>query len=230
MSLLRLWSAINNIGGLLLGGGAEKRRVILSSAGERLVLPVTPSVYDLEEGQKNPIVDILDFGEAQLMGNPKLKRLSFSGFFPLLKHDYPFAVGDAKSPAECVAQMEKWKEGKKPVRVIITDSPVNLMMMIESFTYKEQDGSRDIYYTLKFVEWKDLNTPLANNDKEVEKDTGLKKRPAAAERPSSMERARDALEASRRAYGDFTRWRGILRGGNAGAILHEVKRRTGGKQ
>ena len=145
----------------------------------------------MQTEQSNVVVDIIDFGEAQLLGNPKLKRLSFSAFFPHQRHDYPFVVGDKIKPSECVAKIEKWKEAKKSVRVIITESPFNFMMAIKSFDYREQDGSRDIYFDLDLIEWKDLNTPMANNDKQIDEDTGLKNRPVESTppRPNSIERA-----------------------------------------
>ncbi|MCB5725951.1 hypothetical protein [Mitsuokella jalaludinii] len=212
MSFLSIWNEINTLGSFILGGGVSHRQIILSCDGERFVVPVTPKTYKVETEQNNRVVDILDTGEAQLFGNRKLKRLSFSCFFPQPSHAYPFVVGDDRSPSECVELLEKWKEGKKAVRVIITDSPVNLMMAIKSFDYREQDGSRDIYYELKFIEWRDLNTPLANNEKQVEKLTGLKKRPVGTTippRPSSIQRARDILDASRKAYGKYKYWRSL---------------------
>lgn len=212
MSFLSLWNEVNNLGSYLTGGGGSKRKIILSCDGTRFVVPVTPKTYKVETEQNNRVVDILDTGEAQLFGNRKLKRLSFSCFFPQPSHDYPFVVGDSMEPSACVELLEKWKEGKKAVRVIITDSPVNLMMAIKSFDYREQDGSRDIYYDLKFIEWRDLNTPPANNEKQVEELTGLKKRPIGTTippRPSSVQRARDILDASRKAYGKFKYWRSL---------------------
>lgn len=212
MSFLSIWNELNNLGSFILGGGVSHRQIILSCDGERFVIPVTPKTYKVETEQTNRVVDILDTGEAQLFGNRKLKRLSFSCFFPQPNHAYPFVVGDDRAPSECVELLEKWKEGKKAVRVIITDSPVNLMMAIKSFDYREQDGSRDIYYELKFIEWRDLNTPLANNEKQVEKLTGLKKRPVGTTippRPSSIQRARDILDASRKAYGTYKYWRSL---------------------
>lgn len=217
MSFLSLWNRVNTLGGYLLGsGGGTKRQVILSAGEEKFTLPVTPHTYKVQTEQNNVVVDIIDFGEAQLFGNPKLKRLSFSAFFPHPRHDYPFVVGDKIEPSECVAKIEKWKEAKKPVRVIITESPFNLMMAIKSFDYREQDGSRDIYFDLDLIEWKDLNTPMANNDKQIDEDTGLKNRPVESmpPRPNSIERARDILEASKKAYGDFKQWRTLARGGS----------------
>lgn len=212
MSFVSLWNTVNNLGSYLLGGGGSKRTIILSCDGDKLTIPVTPKTYKVQTEQNNRIIDIIDTGEAQLFGNPKLQKLSFSCFFPQPSHSYPFVVGDSKAPSDIVEQIIKWKESKKPVRVIITDSPVNLMMAIKSFDYREQDGSRDIYYDLSFVEWRDLNTLPANNDKQVDEKTGLKKRPT--DRPVSkaaqaIKRSRDILEASRRAYGKVQYWRSI---------------------
>ena len=61
--------------------------------------------------------------------------------------------------------------------MIITDSPVNLMMVIMDFNYNERDGTRDVWYDLSFTEYKELNTPTANNDRQVDDTTGLKERP-----------------------------------------------------
>ena len=160
MSFLSLWNEVNNLGSYLTGGGGSKRKIILSCDGTRFVVPVTPKTYKVETEQNNRVVDILDTGEAQLFGNRKLKRLSFSCFFPQPKHEYPFVVGDTMEPTACVSLLEKWKEGKKAVRVIITDSPVNLMMSIKSF-----------------------------------------------DKISAVKRAKDILDASKKAYGKYKYWR-----------------------
>lgn len=215
MSLDSFMNKANNIVNILslaLGTeSANKRQVILSSNSEKFIVPVTPLNYEIKTAQNNETIDILDFGEAMLFGNAKLKRLSFSGFFPHPKHDYPFIMGDVKTPIECVELLTKWKEAKKPIRVIITDSPVNLMMGLREFTYREQDGTRDIYYKLSFVEYKELNTPSANNDKQIDETTGLKQRTDEPENPESwVDKADDILDASKKVYGDYSHWRNIV--------------------
>lgn len=211
MSFISIWNTVNNLGSYILSGGASRRLVTLSCDGDKMTLPVTPSKYSVTTSQNNKTVDILEFGEAQLFGNPQLTRLSFETFFPATKHEYPFVVGDSIEPTEAVEKIKKWKESKKPVRVIITDSPFNMMMAIKSFNWKEQDGSRDIYYSLSFIEWKDLNTNSANNDKPIDEKTGLKKRSVESTppKPDSVKKAKDILEASKKAYGQFKYWRGI---------------------
>ena len=221
MKLASIWGNANTLGQYLLGGTAERRTVILQSGEEKFTLPVTPWKYEVQTAQSNKTVEILDFGEALIFGNAKLKKLKFGVFFPASLHDYPFVVGDKKEPEECIELLENWKEAKKPVRIIITDSPVNLMMAIMSLDYKEKDGSRDIYFDLSLTEYKDLNTPPANNQQQVDKTTGLKERPSE-EQPLSkqqkqIQKARDILEKSKKAYGTFKKIQAFK---DKNAILH----------
>lgn len=212
MSFMSLWSTANNLASLALGGNSNKRQVIMSSEGEKFTFPVTPIKFDVQTSQNNKTVDIIDFGEAMLFGNPGLIRLKFSTFFPRTDHAYPFVVGDQKDALECVDLVIKWKEAKKPVRLIITDSPINHMFGIKDFDYDSRDCSKDIYFTLSLIEYKDLNTPPANNNKQVNEDTGLKTRPADKAQPVStdkMKKARDILEVSKKAYGTVSKWRSI---------------------
>ncbi len=195
------------------GGGTLHRQIIIQGATDTLTIPVTPSKYSITSGQQNKVVNITQVGEALVFGMPKLRTLSFSCFFPSLIHDYPFVVGDQKEPAEIVELLTKWKEVRQPVRVIITDTPVNLMFGIMQFDYWEQDGTRDIYYTLSLTEYKDLNTPMANNDKPVDETTGLKDRPTETTEPTQAtlwQKGSDICDAAKKAYGDYNHWRRVV--------------------
>lgn len=199
-----------------------RRQILVKSEqfGE-VIIPVTPEKYQMTGGQKNKVVDITRVGEAIIFGMPKARTLTFSSFFPDLNHDYPFAVDSTKSPTELVEYFIKVKEARKPVRVIITDSPVNLMMGLMSFNYFEKDGTRDIYYELSFTEYKDLNIPSANNNKPVDEKTGLKKRPEG-ETPKKVtwqKKAGDFLEATKKAYGDYNHWRRVAKSNNLSSLI-----------
>ena len=199
-----------------------RRQILVKSEqfGE-VIIPVTPEKYQMSGGQKNKVVDITRVGEAIIFGMPKARTLTFSSFFPDLNHGYPFTVDDTKSPSELVEYFTKVKEARKPVRVIITDSPVNLMMGLMSFNYFEKDGTRDIYYELSFTEYKDLNIPSANNNKPVDKKTGLKKRPEGdtPKKVTWQKKAGDFLDATKKAYGDYNHWRRVAKSNNLGSLV-----------
>ena len=213
MSFMTNVGRVLNLASFALGGeGTAQRQFILSSDDDKLILPVTPWKYDVKTGQGNKVVGVEQLGEALVFGLPKAVEISFSCFFPDLNHEYPFVVGDEKSPADCVALLTKWKEGQKPVRIIITDSPVNLLVGIMRFAYKEKDGTRDIYYTLELTEYKDLNTPDANNPKKIDEQTGLKGRPAnpTEETKNKLKKGSDVMDKAKHAYGSYGRWRTIV--------------------
>lgn len=192
-----------------IGGGIrEFRTMILELDEERLVLPVTPWKYSVQTEQNNKIVDILDFGENLVFGNTKLKKLKVSCFLPKMSHEYTFVVGDNRDPDECIDLITKWKEGKTPIRVIITDSPVNWMMAIDSFDYREKDGSRDVHYESSLVETREWNVPSANYVKQVDETSGLKERTVlgltAATQSGWISKGLDLLDMSKSAYSNFS--------------------------
>lgn len=213
------------------GGNSLRRRIIITGPTGSLTIPVTPAKYTVGDGQKNKVVDITQVGEALVFGMPKARTLSFSGFFPSLTHDYPFVVGDYSSPTECVEKLTEWKASRKSVRVIITDSPVNLVCGIMEFSYWEQDGSRDIYYTLNFTEYKELNVPAADNDKPIDDTTGLKVRPVDLDAKIKEEQSRvsngkelfqkacDVMDVAKKAYGDYNHWRRVVKSNNLKSLV-----------
>lgn len=224
------WGAIGtalNIASILLGGTTSKRQIIMTRVKdaseapqnakaedlyEKITIPVTPRTYEVSTGQGNKVVNVEQVGEALVFGLPNARRLSFSSFFPRQLHNYPFVVGDKQEPEYFIEMLTKWKELRKPVRVIITDSTVNLMVGIMDFNYKEQDGSHDVYYTLSFVEYKDLNTPAANNNKQVDDSTGLKERPSPEKQAakSNSVQCRDIVDKAKKAYGAANKFRRIV--------------------
>lgn len=198
---------------VILGkSGNNYPTVILSQGDERLVLPVTPTKYEVGNEQDNKSVNITQIGEALLFGNPKLITLSFESFLPA--KGYPFIVGDKRKPAEIVALINKWKESKKPVRVIVSDGPINLMMAIMAFPWKKQENTGDLYYTLSLKAYKDLNTSMTADDaKAVDDVTGLKDRPTINSKPSTAtlhNKGADILDAAKKAYGNYKHYERII--------------------
>ena len=186
----------------ILPNGKSPRIFILKQGGERLVLPVTPFKYSLQNAQDNKSVDIIDTGERLLFGNGKLARLKFSSFFPRKKHQYPFVMNINVDAGECVSLIEKWRTSKEPVQVIITDSPVNLKMAIEEFEIEERDGTRDIYYRLSLTEYKEF-LKASNEDTTIDDKTGLRDRADDKDGTFDPSKYLDPYEASKDVYGDF---------------------------
>ena len=124
---------------------------------ERLRLPVIPSSFEITIPHQNTSVDITNLGEINLIGKTGLATLTIESFFPVqaysfcLYHEFP-------KPYECIRLLQKWKDSGKPIRVIVTETPINYAMAIESISYSERDGTGDVYFTLDLKEYKFIKT------------------------------------------------------------------------
>lgn len=191
----------------------EHRKVILSfdNGAEKFTLPVTPKEFSIGDNQNNTTVNITEAGEINLLGFRNLKTLTLESFFPN-GHKYPFIVsGELKDPYEYIAILRRWKESRKPIRVVITQSDVNLAMGIEGLQYGPRDGSGDVYFSLSVKEYRFLNVQSAGNNKQIDETTGLKERPNETAVPETVKikPEQDIMDAAKKAYGDFQHWRRV---------------------
>ena len=165
-----LKSAVNGV----LGGFLSKNGVITLSCGEEsLVFPVVPSEFGVSVSNNNGTVNIIGAGDYNMIGKTGLKQITISSFFPA--QDYNFSVGDA-SPYELVEMIEAWRTGTEPLNISVEDSPINFDCLIESFSYKEQDGSGDVYFDLQLKEYRRVIDTITDDK------TGLKERPSSLEK------------------------------------------------
>ncbi len=118
-------------------------------------LPVVPTQFKVNTGMNNQIYDTVSQGEIKLIGMPKLSSIILESFFPA--NNYGFVRDKAYSGWEYVNVLEAWKARRVPIRIIITETPINMAVSIERFEYGTQDGSQDVYYTLELAEFKFIN-------------------------------------------------------------------------
>lgn len=126
--------------------------ISINNREQVIKLPVLPKDFKIQSGMKNESYDTISMGEIKLIGLSQLKAISLSSFFPA--QDYSFLRDKTYKAYEYVNMIEEWIKRRVPIRLIITDTPINMACTIEGFEYGEQDGSRDIYYTLSLSEFK----------------------------------------------------------------------------
>ncbi len=113
---------------------------------------VLPSEYEVTSESNNTQVVINSLGEVNLLGKRKLKNISFSSFFPKQKYNF-CEYTTFPTPKQSVKLIEKMKN-KGIVRLTMTGTPVNMNCTIESFTWGENDGTKDINFTIEFKEYR----------------------------------------------------------------------------
>lgn len=129
---------------------------------DRLRLPVNPEQLIITRGSTNTVVNINDLGDFKLIGKTGLASITLDSIFPAQK--YPFCTyPEFPTPYDCVKLIEKWQESSKPIRLIVTETPLNIALAIESFEYGEEDGTGDLRYTLELEEYRFAPAPKTEN-------------------------------------------------------------------
>ena len=148
----------------------------IDNKAEQHQLPVLPPEFEVFSNNMNTVVNINEIGEINLAGKEGLQKITIACFFP--NQDYSFVETTKRhDPYTYVKNIKRWSRSLKPIRLIITDTPINCAMLIESFSYKEKDGSGDVYYVLELAEYvftgikKDSNTDYKEPSSPPKTDT-----------------------------------------------------------
>lgn len=127
-----------------------KRFFSILSGSDEYVLPVTPASITLQNGIKIETVGIYGIGDIQLAGNRSIGSIQISSFFPA--QEYDFSTGAFRSPYDWVKIFKTIISKKKPVRFLVSDTDINVRVLISNIEFSEKPGTNDIYYTLTLAE------------------------------------------------------------------------------
>jgi len=118
------------------------------------VLPVTPPDFTNSSGIRVETINIHTLGDVIIGGYGTLADKKIQCMFPSLRRQYPFAVAPVMDPYEHIARIERWIESRTVLRYIVTETPVNVPVLIYDIDYGERDGSGDVYATISQKRYK----------------------------------------------------------------------------
>lgn len=152
--------------------------VWLKQGKEKFRFAILPSEYELTSESDHTQVMIDSLGEINLLGKRKLKNVSFSSIFPSQKY-YFCDYTSFPTPRESVKIIEKMKNNGV-VHLTMTGTPINMDCTIESFAWGENDGTKDIHFTLGLKEYRKVKVKKKKKKQPLPK----KVTPPATERPT----------------------------------------------
>lgn len=134
-----------------------QRTIILKNteSGQELTLPVTPEQYPVAAGRAVERIDMAVTGQVAL---PGLKGLFSEQLqFMLPAQLYPFCTaGAVADPKYYIDLLTQWSNNADVCRYIVVGAGVNAAVLLGEISYREEDGSNDVYATLPLYEYRYL--------------------------------------------------------------------------
>ena len=138
--------------------------IYLGTDNDKIRFPVVPSSIGVNRSNNIDTQAVIKLGEVPIFNGTSLKTIELTSFFPNQEYSFCDYTGFMK-PYEFSDKIQKWMYEGKPLRIIVTDSPTNMQCLIQQFDTVEQDGTRDLYFTLNLIEYRPIEVPnLSNNN------------------------------------------------------------------
>lgn len=127
---------------------------LMHNTGE-LRFPVNPAEFTICKANQNQTLNINNIGEINILGKPGLATISLTSIFPA--HNYSFCeYYGFPAPYTCVRMIDDWRQKGQIIRLILTDTDINMTVAVETFEYGEKGGSGDVNFTLSLKEYRVL--------------------------------------------------------------------------
>lgn len=124
-----------------------------NNGAEVLWFPVNPESISVSSTHGYEDIEISNLGEYTILGNNRLREITISSFFPRDYHGSYCNYSNLKDPWETAAKVEGWQRSGRPIRFIVTGTPINMAVTIRNFEYEERGGEPgDVYFTLSMKE------------------------------------------------------------------------------
>lgn len=169
----------------------------------QLAMPVTPAEFAVEFGRNITVLDMTQTGEAAFPGLSALFDEQLEFLLPAEKRNY--TQGDySGDPYAMVKTLVDWSEAGEVLRLIITDTPVNVPVLLGPVRYGQRDGTGDVYVTLTMHRYRELAAETAGITTETGNNTRSAVRAAQAEKTYTVVKGDTLWGIARKQYGDGT--------------------------
>lgn len=126
------------------------------SMKEGFQIPYNPESFTVVEGTNEKTVTVAGTGSITVKNGKSPMTISFRSFFsPSVEPGLELSsISDMKTPNEYDAILRRWKNGTKPVHLLITNTNINAYFSISTYTTEEEGGDvGKIYYTISMKQY-----------------------------------------------------------------------------
>lgn len=133
---------------------------------EVIYIPVLPQEFKVRYANAFGSYSILRLGEVKYQEGVELSSISWDSFFEADRYqNLPYVQSDHwQDPQALHGKLERIKIDGRPVRIMLTESPINFDCYLESFdvTFKDEQGR--LYYSISWIQAKELDVSVENSE------------------------------------------------------------------
>lgn len=135
---------------------------LIDPAGPKLHLPVNPGEVTIRREKLCDTVIIINLGEVEFPRGEKVKQITFSSFFPKEYDPSYCRYPEIPSPQQAMNLLTAWMMSKKPVRLLITRTIINVLVLVSVHTSAFKGGEPgDVYFELTCHTWREVKVRSA---------------------------------------------------------------------
>ena len=181
--------------------------------GSRIHFPINPEKITCNTGNKILTFDVISLGEISLPRGRVPTRFSFEGFFPGEARRNDPMVKSWRSPKELAGILSLWRNEGTKLRLLVTETPINHDVYFDgdgSFEHEWRGGHGDCWYSLRFVEARELIIRAEGETAPAVTATTQQTRPTPPTPKTYTVKPGDTLWGiAKQTLGDGGRWREI---------------------
>lgn len=96
--------------------------------------------------------ETIALGEIAIPKGKKIARISFDGTLPGESRQSLGIMKAWTAPGELVTQLQAWRDDGEKLRLLITETPLNLDVYIENFEHSYAGGHGDVLFSMELVQ------------------------------------------------------------------------------
>ena len=200
--------------------GRVKRSVFYLTnlaTGEKITLCMAPEEVKAQTESNFRTWNIIDKGQVSLPKGERLTQISWQGILPganILVHNF-VKLAAWEKPKEIVKTLTDWRESGDKIKVLITQTPINMSVYIKSFNYEMSGGQGNIKYDIELIAAKEMKVMTveeadkARQQREQEKAQKLQERAKKNKTGKIMQNVSNAWQVAQMLRGNGGDWQDV---------------------